>query len=124
VVYNEFKNAAVYKTKVQQFLPVSVEEFFQEKKASTEGNKNFLFEPSETEIVDELIPKSLLISFYRMILESNASEHGARMTAMDKATENAGELLRDLKLTYNKARQSAITNEILEIVGGSDALAG
>ena len=124
IVYNEFKNPAVYKTKVQQFLPVSVDEFFDDKKGEAGGNKNFLFEPSENEIVEELIPKSLLISFYRMVLESNASEHGSRMTAMDKATDNANELLKDLKLTYNKARQAAITNEILEIVGGSDALAG
>ena len=75
-------------------------------------------------MVEELIPKSLKVQFYKAILESNASEHGARMTAMDKATENADEMLKDLKLTYNKARQASITNEILEIVGGAEALNG
>jgi F-type H+-transporting ATPase subunit gamma len=84
---------------------------------------NYIFEPSEKEIFAELIPKILKIQFYKALLESNASEHGARMTAMDKATENAKELLKDLKLVYNRSRQAAITKEILEIVGGAEALA-
>jgi F-type H+-transporting ATPase subunit gamma len=91
-----------------------------QQKAST---MNYIFEPSEKEIFAELIPKILKIQFYKALLESNASEHGARMTAMDKATENAKELLKDLKLVYNRSRQAAITKEILEIVGGAEALA-
>lgn len=115
-VYNSFKNAAVYQTKKEQFLPIvpAVEE-----DSDTSANINYIFEPEEASIIDSLIPMSLKISFYRNLLESNAAEHGARMTAMDKATENAQELLSDLKLHYNKARQAAITTEILEIVGGS-----
>ncbi len=84
---------------------------------------NYTFEPSETEIITELIPKTLKIQLYKAVLDSNASEHGARMTAMDKATENAGELLKELRLIYNRTRQAAITTEILEIVGGAEALA-
>ena len=87
-------------------------------------NTDYIFEPSKEEIVEELIPKSLKIQFYEGVLESNASEHGARMTAMDKATENAKELLKELSLTYNRTRQAAITKEILEIVGGAEALNG
>ncbi len=83
---------------------------------------NYTFEPEEEQIVNELIPKSLKIQLYRAVLESNASEHGARMTAMDKATENAQELLKELRLVYNRTRQAAITKEILEIVGGAEAL--
>jgi F-type H+-transporting ATPase subunit gamma len=92
-----------------------------------EGNStetDYLLEPSRTYIIEELVPISLRIQFYKAVLESNASEHGARMTAMDKATENAGELLKELKLMYNRTRQAAITNEILEIVAGANALAG
>ena len=83
---------------------------------------DYIFEPSKEEIVEELIPKSLKIQFFKALLDSNASEHGARMTAMHKATDNASELRKSLKLSYNKARQAAITNEILEIVGGAEAL--
>ena len=90
--------------------------------AATETD--YLLEPSRTYIIEELVPISLRIQFYKAVLESNASEHGARMTAMDKATENAGELLKELKLMYNRTRQAAITNEILEIVAGANALAG
>lgn len=120
-IYNSFKNPAVYLTKVEQFLPIQPET----EEVETEGaasNINYIFEPTEPEIIDSLIPMSLKINFYRNLLESNAAEHGARMTAMDKATENAQELLGDLKLFYNKERQAAITNEILEIVGGSAAV--
>jgi F-type H+-transporting ATPase subunit gamma len=91
--------------------------------ATPTANVDYIFEPSKEEIVQTLIPQSLKIQLYKAVLESNASEHGARMTAMDKATENAGELLKSLKLTYNRTRQAAITTEILEIVGGAEALA-
>jgi F-type H+-transporting ATPase subunit gamma len=90
----------------------------------TTAETDYLLEPSRTYIIEELVPISLRIQFYKAVLESNASEHGARMTAMDKATENAGELLKELKLMYNRTRQAAITNEILEIVAGANALAG
>src|SRR5690606_31302615 len=92
--------------------------------SNTASNVDYIFEPTKEQIVRELIPKSLKIQFYKALLESNASEHGARMTAMDKATENAKELLKELKLTYNRTRQAAITKEILEIVGGAEALNG
>ena len=85
---------------------------------------DYIYEPNKTIIIEELIPKSLKIQFYKALLESNAAEHGARMTAMDKATENAGELLKELRLTYNRTRQAAITKEILEIVAGAEALSG
>jgi F-type H+-transporting ATPase subunit gamma len=121
VIYNEFKNVATQIVRTEQFLPV-------EEKPTLENHDStmvaeYTFEPSKEEIVRELIPKSLKIQLYKAVLESNASEHGARMTAMDKATENAGELLKELKLTYNRTRQAAITKEILEIVGGAEALA-
>ncbi|MEP5072734.1 MAG: FoF1 ATP synthase subunit gamma, partial [Crocinitomicaceae bacterium] len=87
------------------------------------GGVDYIYEPSKEFIFEELVPKSLKIQFYKTLLESNASEHGARMTAMDKATENADELLKELRLTYNRTRQAAITKEILEIVGGAEALA-
>lgn len=119
IVYNEFKNVAVQIVRTEQFLPI-VES---EKEEGSESNMDYIFEPSQEFIVKELIPKSLKIQFYRALLESNASEHGARMTAMDKATDNAGEMLKDLKLVYNRTRQAAITTEILEIVGGAEALA-
>jgi F-type H+-transporting ATPase subunit gamma len=117
IVYNKFKNAAVQEVTTEQFLPIvsNVEE----------GNASagdYIFEPSKNEIVEDLIPKSLKIQLFKGLLDSNASEHGARMTAMHKATDNAGELKRTLTLEYNKARQAAITNEILEIVGGAEAL--
>jgi F-type H+-transporting ATPase subunit gamma len=119
LVYNEFKNVATQIIRTEQFLPIA-EVKNENQKAST---TNYIFEPSEKEIFAELIPKTLKIQFYKAILESNASEHGARMTAMDKATDNAKELLKDLKLVYNRTRQAAITKEILEIVGGAEALA-
>lgn len=120
IVYNEFKNVATQVIRTEQFLPIV------EKEAATSGSDSevdFIFEPSEEYIVKELIPKSLKIQFYKATLESNASENGARMTAMDKATDNAGELLKSLRLEYNRSRQAAITTEILEIVGGAEALA-
>lgn len=120
LVYNSFKNVATQIVQMEQFLPIApMETENVEKKAGTE----YLFEPNPEYIVEELIPLSLNVQFFKALLESNASEHGARMTAMDKATENAGELLKQLKLTYNSTRQAAITKEILEIVGGAEALA-
>jgi len=118
IIYNEFKNVATQIVKSEQFLPIKdVEEEVQD------SNIDYIYEPSQEFIFEELLPKSLKIQFYKTLLESNASEHGARMTAMDKATENADELLKDLRLTYNRTRQAAITKEILEIVGGAEALA-
>ena len=119
LVYNEFKNVATQILRKEQFLPVLPSENGAEKEKS---NIDYIFEPSKETIVKELIPKSLKVGFYKALLESNASEQGARMTAMDKATENAGELLKELRLTYNRTRQAAITKEILEIVGGAEAL--
>ncbi len=122
LVYNEFKNVATQILTAEQFLPLGTKTY--KKITLTKKEElDYIFEPSKEEIVDELIPKSLKVHFYRALLESNASEHGARMTAMDKATDNAGELLKQLKLTYNRTRQAAITKEILEIVGGAEALA-
>ena len=120
IVYNEFKNVATQIIRTEQFLPI--EEKSLDAAADT-AVLDYIFEPNRAEIVEELIPKSLKIQIYKAVLESNASEHGARMTAMDKATDNAGELLKELKLTYNRSRQAAITTEILEIVGGAEALA-
>jgi F-type H+-transporting ATPase subunit gamma len=119
LVYNQFKNAATQIVQVEQFLPLAPIESAQ---ANTAGD--YIFEPSKEEIVLTLIPKSLKTQLYKGIRDSFASEHGARMTAMHKATDNATELRNQLKLTYNKARQAAITNEILEIVGGAEALKG
>jgi len=120
-IYNTFKNAAVYYTTLEKFLPIETEAS-QKKSFNDISQHNFIFEPEEDEIISELIPTSLRVNFYRVILESIASEHGARMTAMDNATENAEELIGELLLHYNKARQANITNEILEIVGGANAL--
>jgi len=120
LVYNEFKNVATQVTVTDQFLPMANEEPKEEVESSTE----YIFEPSVEFIVKEVIPKTLKIKFYKAILESNASEHGARMTAMSQATDNAGELIKDLKLVYNRTRQAAITTEILEIVGGAEGLKG
>ena len=121
MVYNEFRNVATQVVRAEQLLPLVPAEAPAATAAT--GNVDYLFEPSKDEIVKTLIPQSLKIQLYKAVLESNASEHGARMTAMDKATENAGELLKELKLTYNRTRQAAITTEILEIVGGAEALA-
>ncbi|WP_192822910.1 ATP synthase F1 subunit gamma [Rufibacter sp. LB8] len=120
LVYNEFKNVATQFVRTEQFLPIQESELDAN---ATQVESDYIFEPSKQEILEQLIPKSLKIQVYKAVLESNASEHGARMTAMDKATENAGELLKQLKLTYNRTRQAAITTEILEIVGGAEALA-
>ena len=117
IIYNEFKNAATQEVVTQQFIPVVSEET-----EDVSVNANYIFEPSKASIVVDLIPKSLKIQFYKSLLDSHASEHGARMTAMHKATDNAQELKDDLTLTYNRQRQAAITNEILEIVGGAEAL--
>jgi len=116
IIYNQFKNAATQIVQVEQFLPIEKAE------GDTSENADYIFEPSKAEIVLELIPKSLKTQLYKAIRDSYASEHGARMTAMHKATDNAGELRDELLLTYNKARQTAITSEILEIVGGAEAL--
>lgn len=121
IVYNEFKNVATQIVKKEQFLPIKELEL--DEVEDSYSNIDYIYEPSKDFIFDELIPKSLKIQFYKTLLESNASEHGARMTAMDKATENADELLKELRLTYNRTRQAAITKEILEIVGGAEALA-
>ena len=118
LVYNQFINAASQKVQEEQFLPI------QKIEGGEASTKEYIFEPSKEEIVDELIPKSLKIQFYKALRDSFASEHGARMTAMHKATDNATALRDDLKLQYNKARQASITNEILEIVGGAEALNG
>ena len=117
LIYNRFKNAATQLITVEPFLPIVSESSEEET-----SNGDYLFEPSQAEIIDELLPKSLKIQLFKAIRDSLASEHGARMTAMHKATDNATELRDQLKLTYNKARQAAITNEILEIVGGAEAL--
>ena len=116
LVYNKFKNAATQIVTTEQFLPIVTS------KDQINNNQDYIFEPSKIEIVKTLIPKSLKTQLFKAIRDSFASEHGARMTAMHKATDNATELRDQLKLTYNKARQAAITNEILEIVGGAEAL--
>ncbi|WP_439480979.1 ATP synthase F1 subunit gamma [Algoriphagus formosus] len=121
LVYNEFKNVATQIVQTEQFLPMAKEETEEE---ATTAETDYILEPSRSYIIEELVPTSLKIQVYKAVLESNASEHGARMTAMDKATENAGELLKELRLMYNRTRQAAITNEILEIVAGANALEG
>ena len=120
IVYNKFKNAATQIVIQEQYLPIENNRSENDQKESSD----YIFEPSQVEIISELIPKSLKTQLYKSIRDSYASEHGARMTAMHKATDNATELRDQLKLTYNKARQAAITNEILEIVGGAEALNG
>lgn len=120
IIYNEFRNAAVQIVRTEPMLPIVATA---PAAGATVAAINYTFEPSEEEIVTELIPKTLKTQLYKAVLDSNASEHGARMTAMDKATDNAGELLKELKLVYNRTRQAAITTEILEIVGGAEALA-
>lgn len=118
VVYNQFKNAATQVVMTEQFLPI----VSQQSESST--TTDYIFEPSKEEIILELIPRMLKTQLYKSVRDSFAAEHGARMTAMHKATDNATDLRNQLKLTYNKARQAAITNEILEIVGGAEALNG
>ena len=116
-VYNKFRNAAVQDLSHETFLPVETE-----KETDEVHTGEYIFEPSKEEIINELIPKTLKIQFYRTVLDSYVAEHGARMTAMHKATDNATELIRDLNLEYNKARQASITNQILEVVNGAEAL--
>lgn len=120
IVYNQFKNAAVQNLTVEQFLPVETEA------ADTKNATllDYIYEPTKEEIVQELIPKSLKIQFYKAILDSFVAEHGARMTSMHKATDNATQMIKDLALQYNKARQATITNQILEVVSGAEALNG
>jgi len=122
LVYNQFKNAAVQYLIAEQLLPVPKTEVKQEVKGVKGTQVDYILEPSQEAIVEQLIPKNIKIQVYKAVLDSNASEHGARMTAMDKATENAGDLLKALKLAYNQARQAAITTELTEIVSGAAAL--
>ena len=118
LLYNEFKNVATQILRIEQFLPILPPQ------PSKDSSKvvDYIYQPSQEEIITSLIPQSLKVQLYKAVLDSNAAENGARMTAMDKATENAGELLKQLRLTYNRTRQAAITKEILEIVGGAEAL--
>jgi F-type H+-transporting ATPase subunit gamma len=126
LVYNQFKNAAVQILVAEQLIPVPKPEAKKEKDPKATQSKaaqiDYILEPSQQAIVEQLIPKNIKIQLYKAVLDSNASEHGARMTAMDKATDNAGELLKALKLSYNQARQAAITTELTEIVSGAAAL--
>ncbi|MDX9694266.1 MAG: ATP synthase F1 subunit gamma [Bacteroidales bacterium] len=117
LVYNRFKNAGVQILTTSTFLPIEIKE-----DEFSESHFDYIFEPTKEYIVQELIPKSLKLRLYEAMLESLAAEHGARMTAMHKATDNASEMIKDLQLNYNKARQASITGEILEIVGGAEAL--
>jgi len=116
VVYNEFKNVATQILRTEQFLPVV------QKPVTSLQVTDYLYQPTSFEVLEGLIPKSLKVQLFKAVLDSNAAENGARMTAMDKATENAGEILKELRLSYNRTRQAAITKEILEIVGGAEAL--
>lgn len=122
LVYNQFKNAAVQELTTEQLLPLLPPADEQSKKSEADLAVDYIIEPSKEKIIEELIPKAIKIQLYKAVLDSNASEHGARMTAMDKATENAGDLLKSLKLSYNQARQAAITTELTEIVSGAAAL--
>ena len=121
IVYNQFKNSLTQILSAEQFLPVAVNS---KKEDSGKSRNDYIFEPDKETILREMVPLTLRSHFYRVILDSLAAEHGARMTAMQKATDNATELLKELRLSYNKARQAAITNEIIEIVSGSEALKG
>jgi len=122
VVYNQFKNAGTQILTEEQFLPIQVDNLAES--SGSASYVDYIFEPSKEYIVEELIPRSLKLQFYKALLDSHASEHGARMTAMHKATDNATELLKELSIQFNKARQSSITTEILEIVSGAEALKG
>ncbi|MDR6342173.1 F-type H+-transporting ATPase subunit gamma [Filimonas zeae] len=119
IVYSEFKNAATQRFAAEQFLPIPKQEVAQGAKKT-----DFIFEPEKGQLIAELMPKILNIQLYKAVLDAHASEHGARMTAMDKASENANELLKSLKISYNRARQAAITTELTEIVSGAAALQG
>ncbi len=123
VAYSHFVNAAYQKATVEQFLPVPKVEA-QDEEGDTQTRADYIFEPDKNSLLEYLVPSILKTTFYRYLLDTHASEHGARMTAMDQATENAQELLKELRLEYNKARQEAITKEILEIVSGAAALEG
>ena len=120
LVYNQFRNAVTQVCFTEQFLPVEITDEPDEKASGY----NFIYEPSKKEIVEKLIPRSLKVQFFKALLDSNASEHGARMTAMHKATDNASDLINELTLSFNKARQAAITNAILEVTNGAEALNG
>ena len=120
LIYNQFKNAAVQNLTIEKFLPVEAVPSGKVKTSAVD----YIYEPGMEDIIKELIPKSLKIQFYKAILDSYVAEHGARMTAMHKATDNATSMIRDLTLSYNKARQAAITNQILEVVSGAEALKG
>jgi F-type H+-transporting ATPase subunit gamma len=120
LIYNQFKNAAVQNLTSEIFLPVETVPAGNDKTSPVD----YIYEPGKEEIIKELIPKSLKIQFYKAVLDSFVAEHGARMTAMHKATDNATSMIRDLTLLYNKARQAAITNQILEVVSGAEALKG
>ncbi|MBO7200505.1 MAG: ATP synthase F1 subunit gamma [Bacteroidales bacterium] len=122
LIYNRFKNSLTQIVSVEQFLPILTNNDIKEQQSNIQND--YIYEPDKKSILLEMIPLSLRSQFYRVILDSLASEHGARMTAMQKATDNATELLKELKLTYNKARQTSITNEIIEIVSGAEALNG
>lgn len=126
LIYNHFRNAAVQFIQTEQLLPLVPTEEAEDKKGhkKDEPAVDYILEPSKEEIIRELIPKTIKLQLYKAVLDSHASEHGARMTAMDKATDNAGELLKGLKLSYNQARQAAITTELTEIVSGAAALSG
>jgi len=120
LAYNQFKNAAVQLPTNEAFLPMLPSE----EEGSDASSVDYIFEPNKEEIVERMLPNALRVQLYKALLDSHAAEHGARMTAMHQATDNGGELLRDLRITYNKARQASITTEILEIVAGSEALDG
>lgn len=119
-IYNQFKNAAVQILTNEQFLPVEADE----EEGETDNINDYIYEPGKEEIIEELIPKTLKVQFYKNVLDSYVAEHGARMTAMHMATDNATEIIKDLTLEYNKARQASITNQILEVVSGAEALNG
>ncbi len=119
LIYNQFKNAAVQILIEEQYLPIIYKEKIMDR---FESGTEYILEPNKEYLIEELIPKSLQVKFFKILLDSHASEHGARMTAMHKATDNATDLIRELQLQYNKARQASITKEILEIVGGAEAL--
>ena len=120
IVYNQFLNAATQRVTIEEYLPVTPPESDEEKKV----NSDYIIEPSADKLLMELIPKILRTQLYKTLSDSIASEHGARMISMTKATDNATEILRDLRLKYNNARQSSITNELIEIVSGANALNG
>jgi len=123
-VYSRFKNAAMQFPESVQFLPVVKEEATDTAGAAKTVKADYIFEPDKESLLEHLVPSILQTTFHKFLLDTHASEHGARMTAMDKATENAEDLIKDLKIVYNKARQEAITKEISEIVGGAAALGG